>query len=356
MSVVKDLGLSLEATPSAAQEHRASGGPTSGAQAHGVEPIRARSMGVPERGNQASARRTFVQRGPLLWVYLLPIALVHVLALLALVPWLFSWTGLVVMIIGSHVFGNLGINLGYHRLLTHRSFAVPKWLEYTLTVFALCCMQDTPVRWVATHRVHHNHSDEEGDPHSPLDDFVWSHIGWLFRKSSAVHDISVYHKYARDLLADPFYLFLEKRPYWAGIIYLAHAPLFFLVGLFAGRIWSGDWASGVQFGLSLLVWGVIVRTVAVWHITWSVNSLTHMFGYRNYATDENSRNNWFVAIFSGGEGWHNNHHHDPASASVQHRWWEIDISYYTILTWQRMGLASKVVPPRHVRLDERASS
>jgi stearoyl-CoA desaturase (delta-9 desaturase) len=81
-----------------------------------------------------------------------------------------------------------------------------------------------------------------------------------------------------------------------------------------------------------------------------------MFGYRNYATDENSRNNWFVAIFSGGEGWHNNHHHDPASASVQHRWWEIDISYYTILTWQRMGLASKVVPPRHVRLDERASA
>jgi fatty-acid desaturase len=293
-------------------------------------------------------------RGPILWVYLLPISVIHGLALLALMPWLFSWAGLVLMIVGVHVYGNLGINLGYHRLLTHRSFAVPKWLEYTLTIFALCCMQDTPVRWVATHRLHHNHSDEEGDPHSPLSDFVWGHIGWLFRKNPSVHDIAVYQKYARDLLANPFYLFLEKRPYWAGIVYLLHAALYFAVGLVAGRLTGGTWSAGWQFGLSLLMWGVIVRTVAVWHITWSVNSLTHTFGYRNYSTTENSRNNWLVALVSAGEGWHNNHHHDPASASVQHRWWEFDISYYTIRALEQVGLATRVIAPRHLRQAEEA--
>jgi stearoyl-CoA desaturase (delta-9 desaturase) len=99
----------------------------------------------------------------------------------------------------------------------------------------------------------------------------------------------------------------------------------------------------------LLVWGVIVRTVVVWHITWSVNSLTHLFGYRNYETDDNSRNNWFVAIVSTGEGWHNNHHQDQASATVQHRWWEVDICYWHILALKWVGLATHIVPPAHKR-------
>jgi len=105
----------------------------------------------------------------------------------------------------------------------------------------------------------------------------------------------------------------------------------------------------VQFGASLLVWGVIVRTVVVWHITWSVNSITHLFGYRNYETGENSRNNWLVALLTVGEGWHNNHHEDPASASVQHRWWEIDITYYEIKLLEKLGLAWNVIPPKFKR-------
>lgn len=308
--------------------------------------------------SRKSALRPIAARpaGPILWVYLLPIVAIHALALLAFVPWLFSWTGLAVMVLGVHVFGNMGINLGYHRLLTHRSFQVPKWLEYCFTVSALCCMQDTPTRWVATHRLHHNHADEPEDPHSPLlGGFVWSHIGWLFRRTSGVHDIAVYQKYARDLLADPFYMYLEKRPIWVGWIYLGHAGLFFLAGLFAGRWWSGNWEHGLQFGASLFVWGVMVRTVAVWHITWSVNSLTHLFGYRTFSTEENSRNNWLVALVSAGEGWHNNHHWDPASASVQHRWWEFDATYYTIRLLERMGLARDVVSPRSARQAERAA-
>jgi fatty-acid desaturase len=108
-------------------------------------------------------------------------------------------------------------------------------------------------------------------------------------------------------------------------------------------------ALGLQLGASWLVWGVYVRTVLVWHITWSVNSLTHLFGYRTYATDEDSRNNWLVAVLANGEGWHNNHHHDPASASVQHKWWEFDATYCMILVLEKLGLATDVIKPRHLR-------
>ncbi|MEX2175569.1 MAG: fatty acid desaturase [Pirellulaceae bacterium] len=301
--------------------------------------------------HQQAGPRTASAAGPtlILWAYAIPIAAIHALALLVLVPWLFSWSGALLGVLGVHLFGNLGINLGYHRLLSHRSFRTPQWLERTFVVIALCCLQDTPIRWVATHRLHHNHADGPEDPHSPLQNFLWGHMGWLFRRSPTLHDVFVYQRFARDLMVDPFYLYLEKRPWLSGTVYLFHALGFFLVGAAAGWLFTGSPAAGLQLGLSWLVWGVIARTVAVWHITWSVNSLTHLFGYRTYATDENSRNNWLVALLSAGEGWHNNHHWDPASASVQHRWWEIDFSYYTIRTLERVGLARDVVRTRHVR-------
>ena len=287
-----------------------------------------------------------VMRGTVVWSYAVTIGLMHVLALAAFVPWLFSWTGLIAAVLGVHVFGQ-GINLCYHRLLTHRSARVPKWLEHAMVVVALCCLQDAPGKWVATHRFHHNHSDEEQDPHSPLVRFLWAHVGWLLVRNSATSSIDMYRRYARDVLEDPFYMALEKRPIWIWI-WLAHAVAFFGVGLAIG--WAGtDLMAGVQFGLSLLVWGVFVRTVLVWHITWSVNSLTHLFGYSNYRTNDHSRNNWLVAILTVGEGWHNNHHHDPASASNHHRWWEFDVTYMQIRLLEMVGLATHVVRPRHVR-------
>jgi stearoyl-CoA desaturase (delta-9 desaturase) len=124
--------------------------------------------------------------------------------------------------------------------------------------------------------------------------------------------------------------------------------LFFLVGLGIGWL-TGGAGEGLRFGLSLLVWGVILRTVVVWHITWSVNSLTHLFGYSTYETGDHSRNNWFVALITVGEGWHNNHHHDPASGSNQHRWWELDVTYYELKLLEKLGLARDVVLPRHRR-------
>ena len=284
--------------------------------------------------------------GQIRWVYAIPIAGIHVLALLALVPWFFSWTGLILMVVGVHFYGQ-AINLCYHRLLTHRSAKVPKWLEHIFVVVALCCMEDTPGKWVAMHRYHHKHSVHEDDPHTPRVAFLWAHGGWLLVRNRSTHNLEAYHKYAPDVLRDRFYMNLEKSHSWV-FIYVAHALLYFVVGFAIGTLSAGPLV-GLQFGSSLLVWGVFLRTVVVWHITWSVNSLTHLFGYSNYKTDDCSRNNWFVALLTVGEGWHNNHHHDPVSASNQHRWWELDITYYQIKFLEFVGLAKDVIPPKHVR-------
>jgi fatty-acid desaturase len=300
-----------------------------------------------EPDQAATLAPTARRRGRIVWLYASVVVVLHLAALFVFLPWLFSWTGVALMIAGIYFFGGFGINMCYHRLLSHRSFACPVWLERTLVYIALCCMQDAPGRWVAAHRIHHKHADDEPDPHSPLVSFLWSHIGWLLVDTHGLHKIANYERYVRDLLRQPFYLNLERRmvPLW---VYLAHAAAFFAVGLGVG--W-GLWgmAAGVQFGLSLLVWGVIARTVAVWHITWSVNSLTHMFGYRNYSTDEESRNNWFVAILTSGEGWHNNHHADPACACNRRRWWELDPVYGVIRLLERVGLAWDVVRPKDER-------
>jgi fatty-acid desaturase len=285
--------------------------------------------------------------GRIYWRYAIPIAVVHLLALAALAPSLFSWTGLLLFLVGVPLYGQ-GINLVYHRLLAHRSFAVPKWLERAFVLGSLCSLEDTPARWVATHRFHHTHSDQPDDPHSPLTAFLWAHVGWLLVWNPRVHGLANYEKYARDVLEDRFYMRLEKGWLWAGI-YVAHAILYFAAGAAAVLLGGGEPAAAVQFGASLVVWGVLLRTVVVWHITWSVNSVTHLFGYRNFETDENSRNNWLVGLLAAGEGWHNNHHHDPASASTRRRWWEVDVTYAAIWLLERLGLASDVVRPRHER-------
>jgi stearoyl-CoA desaturase (delta-9 desaturase) len=225
---------------------------------------------------------------------------------------------------------------------------VPRWLERFFVIIALCCLQDTPAKWVAIHRFHHNHADHQPDPHSPLVTFLWGHIGWLVLRNRETLNIGTYRRYASDILSDPFYLRLEKSLLWIWI-YVAHALLFVVAGLAIGRLVGGDWATAWRYGISMLAWGVIMRTVIVWHITWSVNSLTHLFGYQRYETGENSRNNWLVALLAVGEGWHNNHHHDPASATNQHRWWEIDFTYAAIRGLELVGLATKVTRPRHRR-------
>ena len=301
------------------------------------------------RSKTLSTRGTEIPRGTRparpLWGYAASIAGIHLLSLLIFVPWFFSWTGVVLCIGGHYIFGLLGMTLGYHRLLTHRGFTCPKWLEHFFALLGVCCLQDSPARWVAVHRKHHQHSDEEPDPHSPLVAALWGHLGWLLIENRDLSTVSFYEHYARDILRDPFYMRLERRMMWFWA-YVIHAVLFFLAGLAIGWATTGSYFGGVRFGASVVVWGVFARTVLVWHITWSVNSLTHLWGYRNYPTDDNSRNNWLVGLLAHGEGWHNNHHAQPVSAAHGHRWWEFDITYWTICLLEAVGLAKDVVRPR----------
>lgn len=289
--------------------------------------------------------KTAVEPVQVRWRYAISIPLIHLLACLAFVPWFFSWTGVALSILGLYVFGTLGINIGYHRLLTHRGMNAPKWFEHTLALLGVCTMQDTPACWVAMHRIHHQHSDHQPDPHSPLVTFLWGHFGWLMFENRDFTNVKDYQRFTRDLLKDPFYLKLERHWNWLKV-YLAVAALYPIVGFVLGWLMSGNLWGGIQFGSSLLVWGVFVRTVLNWHITWSVNSVTHIWGYRNYETKDNSRNNWLIGLIANGEGWHNNHHADQRAASHGHRWWEFDVSWLTIRLFEKLGLVYDVVRPQ----------
>ncbi len=279
------------------------------------------------------------------WGYLISITSVHLLSLFALSSWYFSWTGVVLCVVGIICCGMLGITLCYHRLLTHQGLVLPKWLERTFATFGVLSLEDTPARWVAIHRMHHKHSDERDDPHSPLVNFWWSHVGWLLIEHREHSTILFYEKYARDILRDPYYLWLERKLAWFWV-YMLHIVAIYVVGFGVGWATKGEVMGGVQFGSSLVVWGVFIRTVFVWHGTWSVNSLTHIFGYRNYATKDDSRNLWLVALWAYGEGWHNNHHADQRAAVHGHRWWEFDSTYHVIRFLMAVGLAKEVVLPR----------
>jgi fatty-acid desaturase len=282
-----------------------------------------------------------------MWMYALGIIFCHLVALLAFVPWFYSKTGVVLAILGLYVFGTLGINLCYHRLLTHRGLVCPKWLEHFFAILGVCCLQDTPARWVAIHRQHHQHADEQPDPHSPWVNFFWGHVGWLLVENADLTRGSAVTRYAKDILRDNFYKRLERDGFWMAVV-VASWALFFVAGAVIELLMGGSAIEAVQFGSSLLIWGVFVRTVLVWHITWSVNSVAHLWGYRNYETDEDSRNNIFVGLVGAGEGWHNNHHAHPRSARHGHRPWELDFTWSIIRLLMLLGLAKKVILPPHL--------
>jgi stearoyl-CoA desaturase (delta-9 desaturase) len=223
------------------------------------------------------------------------------------------------------------VTLGYHRLLTHRSFQTPRGVEYVLTVLGTLASQGGPLQWVAAHRRHHQHSDTAGDPHSPRDGIWWAHLLWWMPHVPALDDPTRYRRYVVDLVTDPVHRFLQR---WNLFVPLALAGLLFAVG----EAWGG-------VGLSWLVWGMFVRTTLLYHATWLVNSATHLWGYRRYRTRDCSTNLWWVALLSLGEGWHNNHHAFPRSARHGHRWWEFDATYGLIRLLGVVGLVRQVHVP-----------
>lgn len=268
----------------------------------------------------------------------------HLLASLALFPWFFSWTGVVLCIAGFYAVQVLGINICYHRLLTHRGFSCSRWLERALAILGACGVQDSPAYWVAMHRRHHQFADEASDPHSPLFGFFSAHVGWLLVKTDELKRGPMIERYARDITRDPFHAWLHKSDNWI-FVALSSCVLFFAAGYIAAAAAGATAIEAIQFGSSLVVWGGAVRTVLAWHLTWSVNSVSHLWGYRNYETPDGSRNNAFVGILIGGEGWHNNHHADPRSARHGHKWWELDVSWLTIRLLMAIGLARDVIMP-----------
>lgn len=279
-----------------------------------------------------------------LWPYATVLGLLHAACLLAFIPWLFTWSGLLVAILGHLVFGMLGITVGYHRLLTHRGFTCSKWLEYSLATMGMFNLQDSPARWVAIHRSHHRNSDQQADPHTPLVNFFWGHVGWVVCRNKDLNRTLRYAKYVPDLLRDPFYRRLEKVGAFL-LVFAMHAAVIVAAGAAFGYFTAGP-DEAVRYAASWAVWGVVVRTVFVLNGTWAVNSLTHMYGYRNYETRDFSTNNWLVALIAHGEGWHNNHHADPRAASHGHRWWEFDMSWWVIRTLELLGIAKNVVRPK----------
>ena len=269
---------------------------------------------------------------------------VHLVALLAVFPWFFSWTGVALCAAGVFIFGTIGMSIGYHRLFTHRAFTCPRWLEKTIAILGCCCGEEAPAFWVAVHRKHHHHSDGENDPHSPLSGFLWGHVGWLLVKNDELQRYKVIDRYARDLKRDPFHAMLVQHDRWIYFFFGVWA-LFYLAGFAASIATGGSASEAAQFGLSLMVWGGGVRTVIVWHQTWFVNSAAHIWGYRNYETRDDSRNNVWAGLLCNGDGWHNNHHADPSSARHGHKPWEIDLSWLTIRGLMALGLAKDVVMP-----------
>jgi sn-2 palmitoyl-lipid 9-desaturase len=250
---------------------------------------------------------------------------VHALAMLA--PWYFSWSALGVMIFLHWLFGSIGICLGYHRLLTHRSLEVPKWLEYAIATIGALAIQGGPIFWVSGHRLHHAYTeDADKDPYSSQRGFWWSHMLWILYPRPEFYDYEIYKRSAPDIERDPYYRWLNK---YFLLLQIPLAVLLYALG-----------------GWSFVIYGVFLRAVLLWHSTWLINSATHLHGYRSFQSKDNSRNLWWAAILTYGEGWHNNHHAHPNVAKAGLQWWEVDMTWWAIKILQSLGLAKKVVMPQ----------
>ena len=219
----------------------------------------------------------------------------------------------------------LGVTVGYHRMLTHRSFRPHPVVKFLLLVFGSMALEGDALQWASTHTKHHASSDKEGDPHSPTEGFFHAHLGWIFKDREADPQV-----YGRHLMSDPIVMFVSRTSLvW---VMLSLLIPFAVGGLIGG--WSGAWTG--------LLWGGLVRIFLTHHVTWSVNSVCHTFGKREFVTTDESRNEWVVGLLAFGEGWHNNHHAFPRSAFHGLHWWQFDLSGYVIWTLERLGLVHDV--------------
>ncbi|MDA1094094.1 MAG: fatty acid desaturase [Acidobacteria bacterium] len=247
----------------------------------------------------------------------------HILAVVAL--FYATWQAVVVALVLHWVCISWGIGMGYHRLHTHRSYTVPKAIEYLFAVCGALTLQGGPIFWAAIHRIHHQRSDKPGDPHTPHDGKWWSHILWTIFGEERHSNTEVMGRYAPDLMKDRFYRVLN-RWHWVPLVVL---------GLVLLAIGGWPWA----------LWGIFLRVTVGLHCTWLVNSATHLWGKRRFDTSDDSKNNWWVALLTFGEGWHNNHHAYPRSAKHGLVSRELDVSWLQIRFLAWLGLARDLQVP-----------
>jgi fatty-acid desaturase len=254
------------------------------------------------------------------WITFVAMAAFHVGAVAAL--FYFSWTELLLTAFFYWVAIGLGIGMGYHRLHTHRSYKVPKPLEYFFAICGTLTLEGGPIFWVATHRIHHQHSDTDEDPHTPHHGGFWAHMGWILFGEGHHNNTALMSRYAPDLGADPFYRWLTTW-HWVPLVVFGLGVLAF-----------GGWP--------MVLWLVFFRVTVGLHSTWLVNSATHMWGRRRFQTKDDSKNSWWVAVLTFGEGWHNNHHAHPTSARHGLAWYELDVTWLQIKALRFFGIADRV--------------
>lgn len=241
-----------------------------------------------------------------------------------------SWTAVLVTLGLYWLAVGLGISMGYHRLHTHRGFKTSRWFEYFLALCGTLTLEGGPIFWVATHRLHHQYSDQPEDPHSPRVSGFWAHMGWILFGDSHHNDTARMSRYAPDLARDPFYRWLNTY-HWVPLTILG----FVLLAI-------GGW--------QLVNWAIFLRVVVGLHATWLINSATHMWGSRRFHTKDDSKNTWWAALVTFGEGWHNNHHAHPVSARHGLAWYEFDMTWLSLKLLRRLGLVWEV---KVARVNER---
>jgi stearoyl-CoA desaturase (Delta-9 desaturase) len=294
---------------------------------------RARIVSAPASDAHQASR---LEKGILLAVVTLPLVAT---ALAVLLLWNRGVTALDLAIFGfMYVLTAMGIGVGFHRMLTHRSFESDyPAVRYFFLALGSMALQGPAVEWAATHVKHHAKSDKEGDPHSPLEGFWHAHVGWLFR--DRLIKSGVWAKpFENDKVAHAV-----DRQFWLWAILSFAVPG--ALGLAFGHTWHAFWTG--------VLWGGLVRLAVGHHVTWSVNSVCHTFGRRDFESQDESRNEWVVGILGLGEGWHNNHHAFPKAAYHGMRWWQIDFNAYVIRLLKRVGLVRNVWMPKAEDMEAR---
>src|SRR5262245_38978031 len=301
---------------------------------------RSRSVALPHFQEGVMAEVVVAKRKNYDLGSMVPFIVLHATVLLVLVvpftPSMIAWLA------GSYFLRMFGVTAGYHRYFSHRSYKLNRFWQFCLAFLAQTSGQKGALWWAAHHRDHHLHSDQKTDLHSPVHEgFWWSHLGWILSDEYDHYDpkrIADFSRFPELRFLDRFYL-IPFFMYW-GLVWWLGA---ILEGPVANATW---WAPWTWPGYQMWVWGFLVATVALYHGTFLINSLTHIWGTRRFPTPDESRNNFLLALVTLGEGWHNNHHYYMSSVRQGIRWWEVDITYYLLKMLSWVGIARELRPFR----------